>query len=65
MWVEIRKAKSLVVAEAWRELFENQGVPCKLWPSDGKSHGVPFGTYQILVPNDRLQVARMVVDHTF
>ena len=65
MWVEIRKAKSLVVAEAWRELFENQGVPCKLWPADGKSHGVPFGTYQILVPNDRIQVARMVVDHTF
>jgi hypothetical protein len=65
MWVEIRKARNLVVAETWRELFENQGVPCKLWPIDSESHGVAFTTYQILVPNDRVRVARMVVDHTF
>ncbi len=65
MWAQIRVARGLPVAETWRELFENQGLPCKLWPLDGRSHGLPQATYQVLVPNDRLRVAEMVVNHVF
>jgi hypothetical protein len=65
VWVQIRVARTLPVAEAWRELFENQGIPCKLWPLDGQSHGAPLASYQVLVPNDRLHVADVVLSHTF
>jgi hypothetical protein len=65
MWVELRVARTLPVAVAWRELLEDQGIPCKLWPLDGRSHGVPLADYQVLVPNDRLHVADVVLSHTF
>ncbi len=65
MWAEIRVVRDIRIAEAWRELFENQGIPCKFWPMDSRSHGVALTTYQVLVPNDRLHVADLVLSHTF
>ncbi len=65
MWAQIRVSRNLLVAETWRELLENQGIPSKIWPLDGQSHGVPGSDHQVLVPNDRLRVAEMVIRHTF
>lgn len=65
MWAEITLARGLWVAEAWQELFENQGIPCKIWPLDSLSHGLALVDYQVLVPNDRIHVADLVVSHTF
>ena len=65
MWAQIRVARNLLVAETWRELLENQGIPSKIWPLDGRSHGVPRAECQVLVPNDRVRVADMVIRHTF
>jgi len=65
VWAEIKRARNLIVAEAWREVFENQGIPCKIWPLDSRSHGVALASYQVLVPNDRLHVADLVISHTF
>jgi hypothetical protein len=65
VWAEIKVARDIWIAEAWREVFENQGIPCQIWPMDSRSHGVALTTYQILVPNDRLHVADLVVNHTF
>jgi hypothetical protein len=65
MWAEIKVARNLWVAQAWRELFENQGIPCQLWPLDSRSHGVALAKYQVLVPNDRIHVAELVLNHTF
>jgi len=65
VWAEIKVARDLWIAEAWRELFEDQGIPCQIWPLDSRSHGVALASYQVLVPNDRLHVADLVVSHTF
>lgn len=65
VWAEIKVARDIWIAEAWRELFENQGIPCQIWPLDSKSHGVALTAYQVLVPNDRLHVADLVLSHTF
>lgn len=32
---------------------------------DSRSHGVALTTYQVLVPNDRIHVADLVLSHTF
>ena len=65
VWSEIKVARDIWIAEAWRELFENQGIPCQIWPIDSRSHGVALTTYQVLVPNDRVHVADLVLSHTF
>jgi hypothetical protein len=63
MWTHLRLADDLVVAEAWREVIEDQGVPCQIWPLDLKMRGAFFTIYQVLVPNDRVHVAGLVVQH--
>ena len=63
MWTHLRLADDLVVAEAWREVIEDQGVPCQIWPLDLKMRGAFFTTYQVVVPNDRVHVAGLVVQH--
>jgi uncharacterized protein (DUF486 family) len=65
MWAEIKVARDVWIAEAWRELLENQGIPCLIWPLDSVSHGVALTGYQIVVPNDRVHVADLVLSHTF
>ena len=76
MWTHFRLAPNLVVAEAWREVIEDQGVPCQIWPLDPAHEtgpeasermlrllGVVFTPYQVVVPNDRVHVAGLVVQH--
>ncbi len=65
MWAEIKVARDVWIAEAWRELLENQGIPCLIWPLDSVSHGVALTVYQVVVPNDRVHVADLVLSHTF
>ncbi|MBA7667215.1 hypothetical protein ES703_75300 [subsurface metagenome] len=35
MWVEVKKARSLALAEMWKELFEGEGIPTRLLPLAG------------------------------
>ena len=35
MWVEIKKAPNLIMAEMWQELFEGEGIPTRLMPESG------------------------------
>ena len=30
MWIEVKKANSLMLAEMWKELFEGEGIPTRL-----------------------------------
>jgi len=35
MWVEIKQAKSLAIAEMWKEYFEGEGIPARIMPVNG------------------------------
>jgi len=61
MWVEIKKAKNLVTAEAWKELFEGEGIPTRIMPAAGDPMGQELATYRILVPKDKEHVIREVL----
>src|SRR5207247_683624 len=61
MWTHFRLAPDLITAQAWRELIEDQGVPCQVWPLDLKQRGVVFTMYQVLVPNDRARLVGLPV----
>lgn len=64
MWTFFRLAPNRIIAEAWRELILDQGVPCQIWPLDMSQRGVTFTRYQVLVPNDRVHVAGLSVQHS-
>ena len=61
MWVEVKKANSLMVAEMWKELFEGEGVPARILPASGVPIGQEFTVYSILVPKDKEHVIKDVL----
>jgi hypothetical protein len=61
MWVEIKKAQNLVIAETWKELFEGEGVPTRLLPAAGEPLGQESATYRILVPQDKEHIIQEVL----
>ena len=61
MWVEVKKAQSLMVAQMWKELFEGEGIPTLLMPASGMPMGQEFATYSVLVPKDKEHVVKDVL----
>ena len=61
MWVEIKKAQSLMVAEMWKELFEGEGIPTRIMPTAGFPIGQEFAEYSVLVPKDKEHVIKDVL----
>lgn len=61
MWVEIKKAKSLMIAETWKELFEGEGIPTLILPVTGLPIGQELCEYSVLVPGDKEHVIKDVL----
>ena len=61
MWVEVKKAKTLVMAEMWKELFEGEGMPTRILPASGEPRDREMATYLILVPQDKEHVIKEVL----
>jgi hypothetical protein len=61
MWVEIKKAPNLMMAEMWKEFFEGEGVPTRIMPESGLPMGQEETTYRILVPEDKQHVTEEVL----
>jgi hypothetical protein len=53
MWVEVKKAPDLMLAEMWKELFEGEGIPTHLLPVTGEAPNRELVEYRILVPEDK------------
>jgi hypothetical protein len=61
MWVEIKKAPNLMMAEMWKEFFEGEGVPTRIMPESGLPVGQEETVYRILVPEDKQRVTEEVL----
>ena len=61
MWTEVKKAKSLMIAETWKELFEGEGIPTRIMPDAGQPMGKETATYRIMVPEDKQHVIEEVL----
>lgn len=61
MWVEIKKAPNLMMAEMWKEFFEGEGVPTRIMPESGVPMGQEETAYRILVPEDKQHVTEEVL----
>ncbi len=61
MWVEVKKAQSLMMAEMWKELFEGEGIPTRILPVSGEAPGRELTAYCVLVPEDKKHVIEEVL----
>jgi hypothetical protein len=61
MWVKVKEAKSLMLAEMWKELFEGEGIPTRILPASGEPRDKELATYSILVPEDKEHVIQEVL----
>jgi hypothetical protein len=61
MWVEVKKANSLVIAEMWKECFEGEGIPTRIMPASGLPAGQEITEYNILVPQDKEHVIKDIL----
>ena len=61
MWVEIKRAKNLMMAEMWKEAFEGEGIPTRILPLSGEAPGHELTTYRVLVPEDKKHIIEEVL----
>ncbi len=61
MWIEVKKAQTLVIAEMWKECFEGEGIPTRIMPVSGLPIGQEQAEYSVLVPEDREHVIRDIL----
>lgn len=61
MWVEVKKVKTLVIAEMWKECFEGEGVPAHIMPVTGLPIGQEITDYSVMVPKDKEHVIKDIL----
>ena len=61
MWVEVKQARSLMLAEMWKEFLEGEGIPTRILPTSGIPIGQELAAYRILVPKDKEHVVNEVL----
>jgi hypothetical protein len=61
MWIEVKKAKTLVMAEMWKECFEGEGIPTRIMPREGFPIGQELTEYSVMVPKDKEHVIKDIL----
>jgi hypothetical protein len=61
MWVEIKRASSLMLAEMWKEFIESNGVPTHILAVTGEAPTREQAAYQVLVPKDKKHVVEEIL----
>jgi len=61
MWIEIKKAPNLMMAEMWKELFEGEGIPTRLLVDPESPGAGESATYRILIPQEKDHVVEEIL----
>jgi hypothetical protein len=61
MWIEIKRANSLMMAEMWKEAFEGEGIPTRILPLSGEAPGRELTIYRVLIPEDKKHIIEEVL----
>ena len=61
MWVQVKSAPNLMIAEMWKELFEGEGVPTRVLPdADKPCVGAQTG-YRVFISQEKVHVIEEVL----
>lgn len=61
MWVQIKSAPNLMLAEMWKELFEGEGIPTRLLADPATDTGAELSTYKVLIPEEKQHVVEEIL----
>ncbi|MFC1918085.1 hypothetical protein ACFLXH_05490 [Chloroflexota bacterium] len=61
MWIEVKKAPNLMLAEMWKETFEGEGIPTLIKPVKGLPIGQEFAEYSVMVPMDKEHIIKDIL----
>ena len=61
MWVQIKSAPNLMIAEMWKELFEGEGIPTRILPEADTAVSTESSGYRVLVSQERVHVIEEVL----
>ncbi len=64
MWTYLRTASSLITAEMWKELLENQGVPVLLHVEPENAHLGCAAPRRVMIPKEKRRIAEEVLKET-
>lgn len=61
MWIQVKSAPNLMIAEMWKEFFEGEGIPTRILPDPDKPGVKGLSDYRILVSQERVHVVEEVL----
>jgi hypothetical protein len=61
MWVQVKSAPNLMLAEMWKEYFEGEGIPTRILPEEGESRPKELSAYRVLVSQEKVHVIEEVL----
>lgn len=61
MWIQVKSAPNLILAEMWKEFFEGEGIPTRILPDSGKSSPKELSSYRVLVSQEKVHVIEEVL----
>ena len=61
MWVQVKSAPNLMLAEMWKEYFEGEGIPTRILPEEGDTRPKELAAYRVLVSQERVHVIKEVL----
>jgi hypothetical protein len=62
MWIQVKSAPNLIIAEMWKEFFEGEGIPTRILPDREKKSGSgELASYRILVSQEKEHVVEEVL----
>ena len=61
MWKEVKTAPNLMLAQMWKDLFEGEGVPTKILPSDGSLTMKQSVPYKVYVFSDKTHIIEEIL----
>jgi hypothetical protein len=61
MWVQVKSAPNLMMAEMWKDFFEGEGIPTRTLPDPDKPGIGGSPSYRILVSQEKVHVIEEVL----
>jgi hypothetical protein len=61
MWVKVKSAPNLMMAEMWKEFFEGEGIPARILPDPEKPGTEELSGYNVYVSQEKVHVVNEVL----
>ena len=61
MWVKVKSAPNLMMAEMWKEYFEGEGIPSRILPDPEKPGTEQWSGYNIYVSQEKVHIVNEVL----